>query len=343
MKRRMLIGAMAGLPLVGLARPRGAEAVAMFPWVNAGYYGSPQAAVNAAPAGAVVLFPRGTYVGDLTITKSLTLQGEGNPPNLLNGVSGDVDGTGTKLIGGIHVEPPANTLIHVGIRDLGIRGGVRLRAASALSGVTGWHMDNVRVWESAEAGISLDGNVFEGHMRNVYACQNAGDGLATSDAGGGIVGEVQVDACRFFANGARGVYLASGGNVTFGQVSASYNQREGFVSYGARFDAQTIHLESNALDGATGRAAWLYCQKSRIGALRVSHAGTDADGVALTGCTGVRIGQLTGNAAGGRKDLLIDGNSLRCTVEDYWPEDGTPRFTNGGYQCEVRQGAVLLG
>ena len=343
MKRRMLIGGLAAIPLASMVRPRAAEAATMFPWVNASYYSSPQAAVNAAPAGAVVLFPRGTYVGNLTVTKSLTLQGEGNPPSYLNGVSGDVDGTGSRIVGNVLVEPPSGTMIHVGLRDIGVQGGVRLRAVSALSAVEGWAFDNVRVWESAGAGISLEGNIFQGHMRNVYSGQNAGDGLSTQDVGGGIVGEIEIDACRFFANGGRGVYLASGGNITFGQVSASYNQREGFVSYGTRFDAQTIHLESNALDGTTGRAAWLYAQKCRIGALRVSHGGVDADGVALTGCTGVRIGQLTGNAAGSRKDLLIDGNSLRCTVEDYWPEDGTLRFTNGGYQCEVRQGGILLG
>ena len=342
MQRRLLLGSLAAAPVAALLGHETATASSMFPWINASYYGSPQAAVNAAPAGAVVLFPRGTYAGDLTITKSLTIAGEGNPPSYVNGVSGDVDGTGARIVGNIHVEPSANTMIHLGLRDIGIQGSLRLRAASALSAIEGWAFDNVRVWESASSGISLEGNVFQGHMRNVYSCQNAGDGLATSDVGGGIVGEIQVDACRFFANGGRGVYLASGGNLTFGQVSCSYNQREGFVAYGSRFDAQTIHLESNALDGTTGRAAWLYAQKCRVGALRVSHASADADGVALTGCIGVHIGHLTGNAVGARKDLTIDGGSLRCTVEDYWPEDGTPRFVNGGYQCEVRQGGVIL-
>lgn len=342
MNRRSLLGLSVVVPF--LARDT-VSARTPDPYLNVRDFASPQAAIDAAPAGATVIFPRGIHRGDIVLNKTLRLTGEGTPALYRGGVSHVPDNVGAIVEGRLLVEPTAD-VPNIGpvIQNIGFDGGITMRSVdSPLRAVSGWVLDNVRSYRSAAHGIELAGHVFEGVMRNVYATRAAGDGCYIHKENEGIPGEIEMNGCRFFGNTGAGLKIWEGGNLTAGSISCSHNGEEGLVVAGAPFDAVTVNLENNGLKpGGSQRQAYFWNKGMRIGAIRMNITG-DQDGAVIDRCLNGHIGTLTGNSTGTRKDLIILRDSGWMDVANYDAPDGVGRFVNDGFQCRVMMGQMVLG
>lgn len=81
-----------------------------------------QAAIDAAPNGAIILISPGEYRENLTITKSLTLRGAGPEQTIIHGIEQPLftDPVGATFVA-VHIEAQASSLPHVLLQNLKIQ------------------------------------------------------------------------------------------------------------------------------------------------------------------------------------------------------------------------------
>jgi len=233
-----------------------------------------QRAIDSIPAGGTVYLPAALLsIGstNITITKSLTIQGEGGRENFDN--SWD-NGGGSRihykgLTGdAISISPPnsTNSRIKVILRNFVLR-GARVSPGSATSGrgivIDGrqlggtaihLHRENVYVAEAKDEGWYITGAVYGGSALNWGAYDCGKNGIRDLTAGSDPIGEEVWVQTRIFDNGADGTGDEKAGlrrnpgatsNVMHG-LSCSNNSGPGAILQGGNFQGSGWQFESNA-------------------------------------------------------------------------------------------------
>ncbi len=339
-------GEMAPLPPGGLeARPAASESSPL------------QALVNAAPPGATVEVPPGTYQGDLDIDRPLRLVGRGRPrlvgsgrgsvvriraPDVL--VEGfDVDGRGGGDLGrdsaGVHVAAPRAT-----VRDCRIERalfGIYLRAANGAR-VEGNEIVGIPSKEPGEKGSGIHVWNTEGFTLERNRVRWARDGIYVQSSPGGVVrGNVASDL-RYglhymfsddnafegntFERSAAGAVLMYSRRISFRRNRFLHNR--GFASVGLLFKACDDSIAEDNLLADNARGIFLEGSYRDVFRRNVV-AESDAAIVLYDSCHGISfeqnsfVGNLTPlDLVGRRTDTRFDGN--------YWSGNGQPDLDGDG-------------
>ena len=161
-----------------------------------------------------------------------------------------------------------------------------------------------------------------------------------------IPGETRFFGSTFDYNGVYGLNLGGGGAFSLHGVTATANTSEGLYANAVKLGSFELNVEANG--GSSGNQVTLTTLKGfSINSLNMTviSSGT-GKGVNVVNCQNGKIVTYSTNsstAGAGYKDFVFDNNSNRISIEDYYTDDGTSRYTLGtGGGHEVKRGAQYL-
>lgn len=302
-----------------------------------------QARVDAAPPGATLVVPAGTYVGDLVIDKPLRLVGQGRPRLLGSGqgsvvrvrapgvalVGFDIDGRGGGDLGrdtsGIHV-----AAADVQLRDCHIEGslfGIYLReahgaqvSACRVRGIPGREPgekgSGIHVWNTTRFRLE-DNEVVD--TRDGFYVQSSSHGLVRGNRAHDLryglhymFSDDNVFEDNVFENGAAGTALMYSRRITFRRNRFLRNR--GFASVGLLLKACDDVLAEDNLVADNARGVFLEGSYGNVFRRNVV-AGSDVAVVLYDSCARNRFegNAFVGNLSplelvGRRTDTLFHGN-----------------------------------
>jgi nitrous oxidase accessory protein len=346
--------AMAGQPG---AADHGASAGVLEPRPVPGQISVLQARIDAAPPGATIEVPPGTYVGDLEIDRPVTLVGHGRPLLVGSGAGSvirvrgddvviegfDVDGRNGGDLGrdssGIHVAGRRAT-----IRDCRVRRslfGIYLREAHG-SRVIRCRVDGIPGRDPGEKGSGIHAWNTQRFRLEGNEVVQARDGIYLQSSSNGYIGGNRVRDVRYglhymfsddnvfednlFENGAAGTAIMYSHRIVFRRNRFLHNR--GFASVGLLFQGcDEVLAEDNLIaDNARG----IFLEGSRRDVFRRNVvAQSDIAIVLFASCEGVRfegnsfVGNMTPlSLVGKRTDTTFDGN--------YWSDNDEPDLDGDG-------------
>lgn len=353
----------AALALLLLALPaRGEEMAAVAPSrlegrPDRGHASPLQALVDAAPPGATLEVPPGTYEGDLFLDRPVRLLGRGRP--LLVGsragsvvlvrapgvvVEGfDIDGRGggdlSRDSAGVHVAAERVT-----VRSCRIRGtlfGVYLREANGVT-VERCEIRGIPGKDPGEKGSGIHVWSTDGFTFRDNTIVDVRDGFYIQSSSHGLVAENRASDLRYgihymfsddnafednvFENGAAGSAIMYSKRIAFRRNQFLHNR--GFASVALLFKTcDDVVAEGNLLaDNARG----IFLEDSYRNVFRGNVvASSDTAIVLYAGCGGNRI---TGNSfVGNLTPLTLVGSSTDTVFDgNYWSENREPDLDGDG-------------
>lgn len=257
-----------------------------------------QAAVGAASAGDTIVVAAGEYIGNVSIGKSLTLQGAGSGTTTITGIAGLPGGN---ALGAIVVTGGVNSVTIDGFKVVGFDGSPGIETAAiylqgAHNGIT---ITNNNVVANGDAGLMCEGGPV---VTNVLVDHNEFSGktfVGTNPAGNGFAAQfslVDVPRQLVVLSHNTGAGVPSGvSNVTFtnnlisgtaggisvtddtGAPAAPHAQGNTLVT----IDAQNSTISGNDFTGFTNRFATQ---------LRVREENTDVTGNSFSNNAGGNLG-----------------------------------------------------
>jgi nitrous oxidase accessory protein len=316
-----------------------------------------QRRLDAASAGASIEVGPGTYIGDLDVTRPVTLVGRGRPRLIGSGkdsvvrvrapdvtIEGfDIDGGGEGDLGrdtaGIHVAAPRAT-----IRDCRITGslfGVYLREgngarveATRIRGIPGKDPgekgSGIHVWNTE--GFVLAGNLLE-DVRDGFYIQSSMKGRILRNTARNLryglhymFSDDNVFEDNLFENGAAGAAIMFSRRIAFRRNRFLHNR--GFASVGLLLKScDDVTAEDNLIaDNARG----IFLEGSYRNVFRGNVVAESDTAIVLYGSSAQNrfegnsfVGNLTPlTFVGRRTDTNFDGN--------YWSDDDTPDLDGDG-------------
>lgn len=266
-----------------------------------------QAAIDAAPEGAVLCLSAGEWWEHLTIGKTLTLRGAGA---YATAIRGSCEGVPV-----IHVQGAGEGSVAVALAELGVTGGMGMWAGDGLliEDTAKLRVDGCAVSGNAAAGIRL--------MESARAEVNDStiSGNATFGIGLGQAATAVIDSCTLAGNGLYCIALTGRAVATISNCTISENIYSGIE---VRESAQATITGCTVSGNAKEAIAVMHSARAAIAGCTIS--GNTKEGIWITGSAeaAIRSNRILGN---GRSGVALFEGTCYDTDSEF-----TGRVSGGG-------------